>query len=1148
MKRIYLLLIVSASFAFLLTQAATGLAQPESWVTSSKVASGSQQRDYYWTWYDNLNSQNWVLISNPVGSSTDFNFNLSIAGQQRDLSPYALQSASCPGGQCEAGQVPTGMTLTPSFAGLMDGPVKASSLTGDKAILSQRSLKGNSFEEVLGVDAEKLSDHFYWTWYDQESSGYANWIMIANPNPVSADPADITGSIYYEITVAGEDPDPDGDSDRGVIAPGKSAMPAFPGVKGGPVEVKAYTDSGKTTPAKVMASQRVLSGYGTAFNEMPGIPAEDLTDHYIWTWYDAVGSSGKNWVMMANPNPANADPADTEGSIYFEITIAGQDPDPTGDSDRGTINAGDFVYPTFAGKSGGPLEVRAWTDESKTTPASLIASQRVIWGPSFGETPGYPSRDLASDYHWTWYDQQTPGSLNWVLVANPNPANADPADTTGSIYYEITIGGTDPNPSTSKGILLPGQNVIPTFAGQMGGPVEVRAWTDAGKTAPALVMASQRVLWNGHFNEVLGTVLDPPIPPVIPENTEVLDDTSRANLTAVAPDGTSLTFNDASQNNSQVRSLSAGDIVVVDPTDEAPDGLLKKVEGVTDANGQLTLDTAPATLEDAIEDGSINLDSDSTTSTLNPAVLRNGVTMTSNKGLGTFNIPMNSVLYDADGNNSTTYDQVKATGNISISPSFDFNVDIRHFSIQRIKFTDKTTETASLAVTAGGSVSFSKRVEIWSQPLAPISFAIGPVPVWITPIVKVYIGADGEVHASVTTSVTQQATMTAGLQYDRGNWSTITSFTNSFSFQPPTVSAGGSLKAYAGPELNLMLYGVAGPHANIDGYLKMDVDLLSSPWWKLYGGLDAGVGIKFQVLGYKQDYSRSFNIMERLIAQADTSGPPPDATAPTVSNVQPSGTINTTSTSINVSYSDAGSGVNTSSVTLSLDGNQLSGCNVTATGTQCPVSGLSSGGHTISGSVADNAGNASPFGGGFIVDTTYVSGSGTILVTLTWDTPTDIDLYVTDPTGDTSWYGHKITADGGELDYDDTDGYGPEHWMLQNTDTLRYGQPYIVRVHNYSNHSYTGPTHYTVSIKLGEGTPQEQVFWYTGTLTTAGGSSSPGTTGSSWANIANITLQQSGMITSNSVTRLLPDSILNLPQLGEEAIIIPEEKEWPRVP
>ena len=139
-----------------------------------------------------------------------------------------------------------------------------------------------------------------------------------------------------------------------------------------------------------------------------------------------------------------------------------------------------------------------------------------------------------------------------------------------------------------------------------------------------------------------------------------------------------------------------------------------------------------------------------------------------------------------------------------------------------------------------------------------------------------------------------------------------------------------------------------------------------------------------------------------------------------------------------------------------------------------------------------------------------------ILMTLTWDKDdTDLDTYVIDPTGDYSCYYHMITSDGGELDYDDVDGFGPEHWTLMNTDTIRYDQPYRFRVHYYSDHG-NGGTNYIVTIKLYEGTSREVTYSYTGYLSANVPSNDhPADTGPDWVDIAELTLT---MGTSGSIS------------------------------
>jgi len=55
------------------------------------------------------------------------------------------------------------------------------------------------------------------------------------------------------------------------------------------------------------------------------------------------------------------------------------------------------------------------------------------------------------------------------------------------------------------------------------------------------------------------------------------------------------------------------------------------------------------------------------------------------------------------------------------------------------------------------------------------------------------------------------------------------------------------------------------------------------------------------------------------------------------------------------------------------------------------------------------------------------TGNGDVKVTLTWENEADLDLWVTDPSGERIGWSHRGSASGGQLDVDDTDGFGPEN-------------------------------------------------------------------------------------------------------------------------
>lgn len=88
------------------------------------------------------------------------------------------------------------------------------------------------------------------------------------------------------------------------------------------------------------------------------------------------------------------------------------------------------------------------------------------------------------------------------------------------------------------------------------------------------------------------------------------------------------------------------------------------------------------------------------------------------------------------------------------------------------------------------------------------------------------------------------------------------------------------------------------------------------------------------------------------------------------------------------------------------------------------------------------------------------TGFGDVQVTLTWDTETDQDLWVTDPDGERIFYGNSTSDSGGELDRDDVDGYGPEN-VFWESGTAPAGE-YKVEVDYFSG---SPVTNYTVLVQ-----------------------------------------------------------------------------------
>ena len=93
--------------------------------------------------------------------------------------------------------------------------------------------------------------------------------------------------------------------------------------------------------------------------------------------------------------------------------------------------------------------------------------------------------------------------------------------------------------------------------------------------------------------------------------------------------------------------------------------------------------------------------------------------------------------------------------------------------------------------------------------------------------------------------------------------------------------------------------------------------------------------------------------------------------------------------------------------------------------------------------------------------------SANLWIRLTWDKDyADVDLYVTEPSGETCWYSHKQSnGTHAKIDVDDVDGYGPEHYYLSTAEghTLLLGV-YEIDVHYYDRHEQTEPVLATVLV------------------------------------------------------------------------------------
>ena len=298
----------------------------------------------------------------------------------------------------------------------------------------------------ITVDNFTAARNYYFTWYDQSSGDWRDWVLMANPAVGSAQAR--TAVAVAGMTFA--------DRDLPVAAPAETPM--FPGIMGGPVKI--------ATTQPLITSQRVL--YKGSFNEIPAVQDTSLESTYYFTWYDSYAANGMkgDWILIGNQGNTTAN---------VEVYIAG--------ILRGTysVPVGGRVTPVYPNVMDGPVKVVC------TNQQPLIVSQRVLFKDSFNEVLGIPGSKLSSEYNFTWYDS-TPQNFmrgNWILIGNMDTGTAD---------VDVYIGGA----LMGHYSIAAGSRITPQYPQVMNGPVKVVS-TNGKK-----LIVSQRILFKDSFEEFQG--------------------------------------------------------------------------------------------------------------------------------------------------------------------------------------------------------------------------------------------------------------------------------------------------------------------------------------------------------------------------------------------------------------------------------------------------------------------------------------------------------------------------------------------------------------------------------------------------------------------------------------------------------------------
>ena len=325
------------------------------------------------------------------------------------------------------------------------------------------------------------------------------------------------------------------------------------------------------------------------------------------------------------------------------------------------------------------------------------------------------------------------------------------------------------------------------------------------------------------------------------------------------------------------QNLEVGDILISEPIPEAPEGLFVRITDVQQSGGIVDYDVTQASFEEAFEtldlDMTKALSSSEITSSVGPQGL-GGSSELNTQAIG-FTIDStfaNYVICDDDGNTATTNDQIKINGTFKANVSTFAKIKLGFFKLSLFEAGAKLDEQLNLTAKGKCSKSYAKEWLIAQYNFKTFTVWVGPAPIVMTPNVKLYVGSNGQITATVDITATQGLNGRYGVRYS-GGWSAIKEGTLTRNVSINTLQGGAQARAFIGPKAGVRFYGAANAWAYPKGFVDTKATVSAPPNplvdYCINAGINLSVGadLSLNILIKKLNYSWSKNLGDVLTYQ-----------------------------------------------------------------------------------------------------------------------------------------------------------------------------------------------------------------------------------------------------------------------------------------
>lgn len=342
----------------------------------------------------------------------------------------------------------------------------------------------------------------------------------------------------------------------------------------------------------------------------------------------------------------------------------------------------------------------------------------------------------------------------------------------------------------------------------------------------------------------------------------LIDESTRQAIKEIDTTNFTITFNAETD---LIKSLKIGSIIVDSASDLAKYGYLRKVTAINTSKGETTVNTEQAQLVDLADTGSIRFRTGRIPqSKVQKIVLSEGVTWVGQKD-------PNFSVYSFD--YSKTYDGSNGSftveGHTSLDLDFFFDLDwhwdwdvfplVGHPVVDLFQSGVDLNQLASIHTVATGAYQLSgEKISLAEFYFTPWTFMVGPFPVVFVPKIELFMQANGEIVAEFTAGTSEEFNGRLGTSYtDSNGWGEISESDYNTDFSAPNMNYAINYDAHIGPQVELLLYGMAGPFANLTAFVKLESELEGiNELWTLdfILGMQSQVGVTIDVIGFEDSY------------------------------------------------------------------------------------------------------------------------------------------------------------------------------------------------------------------------------------------------------------------------------------------------------